>query len=207
MATTASELKKAVNHAYREVYIKRRFSDGSYDSEWTEISRYVLGGGMGKISFQLDADDFDVGIFVVSNMRLMLDNAQGKFNDVDDSRSIWSGYESRHLTKVKIEAGYRTQDGERIADEIVFNGLIDERTFILEGDADIASATVLSRESIFQFLSVLPGTLSSAVTASTAIAVLCGRSEVTAHINVDVANINPDNDITIDNPSEWANRK
>lgn len=205
MTTTALQIRKKVNRTYVDVFIKRRLSDGTYESDWIDISRLVSRSGLGSISRKLDSDDFDVGIFTLGNVRLSFDNRSGAFNQPYDSRSLWAAFESRHLTKVKIEAGYLNDDGERITEE-AFVGFLDERTVTVAAN-DAVSVTLLAIDSVFSTLSVSPGALSGAVDASEAIYILCSRGEVLEHITVLESNINPANDIEIDDPDEYDSRK
>lgn len=205
MSTTALEAKKKVNRVYTDVYLKRRFADGTYETDWLEISRLIAGSGVDRVSYRLDSDDYDIGIFSASSLRMSFNNRTGAFNANYDSRSLWAAFESRHLSKIKVECGYIDDTDEKIT-EIAFNGILDDRTLRI-GDDDVASATILSLDSVFSSLVVASGALSSAISASDALYILCYRGEVLEHITVDPANINPGIDVTLDTPSEFSGKK
>lgn len=205
MATTAELLRRKVNRGYTDVYMKRRYSDGTYEEDWLDITRFVLRDGLNKIVTKIDSDDFDVGLYTINSVRMVFDNSGGRFNDVDDTRSYWTSFETRHLSRIKIEAGYIDDSDTKVV-EAIFQGLLDERT-INVGQNDTAEATILSRELSFKTLTVIAGSLSSSVSAKDAFYVLCSRGEITELMTVDISNINPANNITIDDPSVFENKK
>lgn len=207
--TTAAERKKKVNRGYVDFYLKRRLPDGTYDADWTDISRLVDATGLSTLDYRLDSDDFDVGLFVVANIPVTFLNKTGKFNDPADPRSLWASHETRHLSMIKVEAGYF--EGSVSAPtkiiEVVFQGIWDDRTVETLNEQDAVKAQILSREAIFQTVNVVAGSLSSAVLASAAVEVLCTRGAVLAHMTVSAANINPGNDVTIDDPTDFNGKK
>jgi hypothetical protein len=206
--TTTSEAKQTVNQVYVDVYLKRRFPDGTFEADWLDITRWVLSNGFDTISYSLDSGDFDFGIFNVSNVRLALDNSGGRFNDPEDSRSLWASLITRQLNKVKIESGYLNPTTMEKMVEQVFEGIIDERSFIEDPANDSVSCMVLSRESVFGTVNVVGGMLGSVpLLASEAIYMLCNRPEITDFMTVTATNIVPNNDVLIDVPNAWAGNK
>ena len=201
----ADEVKKTVNRQYVDVYLKRRYPDGSFDADWIDITRWVVGNGIDKIRYSLDSGDFDVGIFAANNVRMKFDNSSGKFNDNSDPRSYWAAFQSKHLSQIKIEAGYITDDDEK-SEATPFHGILDESS-MNHDSSDNVSITILSRESALKRVSVVAGSLSSSVSASDAIYILCNRSEITDYITVTTSNIVPGNDIALDDPSVYNNKK
>lgn len=203
--TILTESKKTQNRLYADIYIKRKYPDGTFDSDWQDITRWFLGDGVGSIKYELDSGDFDVGLFIANNVNLSFDNSSGKFNDVGDSRSLWAGFETRNLTKFKIDAGYLDEDDAKV-EGIPFEGYLDERSMKTD-EKDKVTLTVLAKDAIFKTCEVAAGTLSSSVSASEAIYILCNRGEVTDHITVDQDNIDPSNDISLDDPGDYNGKK
>ncbi len=199
------EATKGLNRIYADIYLKRRYPDGSFDSSWIDITRWVITSGMSRIKYQLDSGDFDVGFFTASNINMRFDNTTGKFNDNTDPRSLWEAFETKHLSKIRIEAGYLDEDDVKSA-AIPFEGTIDENS-IKYNDKDVVSMTVLALDSIFKTVEVVAGSLSSSVLVSDAIFILCNRSEITDFINVTTGNINPEDDVIIDDPSAYNSVK
>lgn len=200
-----TESKRSTNKLYADVYMKRKFPDGSFDSDWIDITRWFLGDGIGSIKYELDSGDYEVGLFVANSVKISLDNSAGKFSDVDDTRSYWAGFESRNLSKFKIEAGYLDENDEKVA-ATPFEGYLEERS-LSSDENDTIGVTILSRDSIFKTVDVVAGTLSSAILSSEAIYILCNRGEITDYVTVDSANINPSNDVVLDAPSSLNGAK
>lgn len=201
--TTAVQITKRVNHGYVDVFLRRRNSDGSYEANWLDVTRYVTTAP--TIDQSLDSGDMDIGVFTVGNITLAFNNRDGRFCEPWDSRSLWAAFETRHLTKIKIEAGYLDDDFAKITED-VFEGLIDDRG-VSTSDRDEVSMKVLSLDSAFKQVTVPAGSLSSAILASQAIYILCSRGEITVHMTVDQDNIVPANDIVIDDPNAFDARK
>ena len=126
MATLKEIANRSTQQIFAEVYLKRRKSDGDYEPDWLEITRYVEGGLGGTITNSIDSQDYDIGVFREDNLSLSFNNRDGRFNDVEDSRSFWAAYDTRHLSKIKIEYGY-LEDGEKVGG-LVYQGLIDDHT-------------------------------------------------------------------------------
>jgi hypothetical protein len=187
--------------------MKRRISNENYETDWLDITDYVLAGGLSNLRYSLDSEDFDIGFFKVSNISLTFDNSTGKFNEPEDCRSYWSSLETRNMTKFKIESGYLDENYAKLV-EIVFEGFLDDRSFELNVDSDEARGLILSREYLFQTVTMDGGTLGTAtLSASDAIYLLCNRPEITNHVTISEANINPGNDINLDSPNSFANQK
>jgi len=203
--TILSESKKTYNRLYADIYIKRKYPDGTFDSDWQDVTRWFIGDGIGSIKYELDSGDFDVGLFIANNVNLKFDNSAGKFSDTDDSRSLWAGFETRNLTKFKIDAGYLDEDDSKV-EAVPFEGFLDERSLKTD-EKDNVTLTVLAKDAIFKTCEVAAGTLSSSISASEAIYILCNRGEVTDHITVDPDNIDPSSDITLDAPSAYNGQK
>ena len=41
------EATKGLNRIYADIYLKRRYPDGSFDSSWIDITRWVVTSGIG----------------------------------------------------------------------------------------------------------------------------------------------------------------
>lgn len=202
--TTALQIAKRVNRGYLDVYIKRRSPDGTYEADWLDVSRFVSSRGV-TVDYSLDSGDLDIGLFTVGNITVGFNNRTGRFSEPWDCRSHWAAFETRHLTKVKVEAGYLDDDDQKLTEQ-AFQGLIEDRG-TATGDQDEVVMKALSREAAFNQVTVPVGLLSSSILASEAILVLCSRGEIAEHMTVTAANINPANDITIDDPSTFGARK
>ncbi|RJP50525.1 MAG: hypothetical protein C4586_05940 [Anaerolineaceae bacterium] len=99
-----AEIRKHKNRAFRRAFIKRMQTNGVFESDWVEITSDVK--KFGKISQSVDTDQY-ARIAFKSNT-VVLNNAEGRFTDENDNRSLWFGYASQQRTLVKIEAGLET---------------------------------------------------------------------------------------------------
>lgn len=205
MATTIEQSKKNSNRVFTDVYIKRRFDDGTYESDWKDITRQVVRNSLSDIKLSLDAKDFDIGIFTTDNVTVTFDNSDGRFNDIEDSRSFWGAFQTRHLTKFRIDYGYLDDNGDNIGSN-TFIGFLDERSLRISSNDD-ATVTILSRDFLLSTVNVPAGLVSSATAASEVLFRLLSRGEITQHLTISRSNIAPNNDITIDDPSEYDAKK
>lgn len=103
-----SEIKKDYMSVFRRVYLKRRQTDGNYESAWQEIPETLI-EKYGAISFSID--DIIPNIYKASNFSFDVRNNTGYFADLSDNKSFWYGYLSKYRTLVKVEAGYVASDG------------------------------------------------------------------------------------------------
>ena len=85
-------------------YIKPFNEDGTYQSDWTEITDDVMNDNLGKISSKIEGSDYDVGIFTFSNISIFLSNKSGAYSEVGDIRSIF--FYRRAGSKVKLTEGF-----------------------------------------------------------------------------------------------------
>lgn len=102
MPDILSLIKKPVSKIFRRAFIKRRQSDGTYESTWTEISEDVK--TWGSITIGVDATQFNR--FRFSGLQMKVSNDNGKYNDESFQSSLWYGYSSPQRSLVRIEVGY-----------------------------------------------------------------------------------------------------
>lgn len=202
--TTRTEIDKKVNRRYNDVYLKRRFPNGTYDTDWIDVTRYV--SSIDWISYSLDYDSaYDVGISTVDNVGITFDNKDGKFNDFEDPRSYWNSIETRNKSQVKIEAGYIDSNDDKI-EQIVFTGFWDElRTKVNLNDT--VKTQLLAKISILRQLDIDVGTFNNEVMASDFIYAALNRPEITDFLTLDESNIDVDFDYLIDEPYNYGSKK
>ena len=81
------------------LYIKRLQSNGAYETDWLNISEYVIDWGSIEVGF---TDGVFVGEFKEFETSITLNNNRRLFNDENTSESIFYGYRTRFKTKFKI---------------------------------------------------------------------------------------------------------
>jgi hypothetical protein len=96
-------IKSGKNEVYRKAFIKRRnVTDGLFETDWFEITEDVK--KWGKI--KTDTDSTRPGRFRFSGAKLTVANDEGKYNEGDDTNSLWKGFLDRQRTLFKIETGF-----------------------------------------------------------------------------------------------------
>ena len=202
--TTVQEARKSWQVQYVNAYIYRRLSSTEWETTPIDVSRDVLEDKIQQISYSLDPYAFDVGLFFSSKFTVTLDNSRGKFSDVNNSRSIWSGFLTRDNSIFKLECGYVSDDGDEV-ENIAFEGLIKSSTVEEDGDVDNIMFDVYGFENIFNDINIQSGSL-AAGTVSSIIYQMLNTPEITEIIDIDALNISPDNDFMITVPSALSGR-
>lgn len=179
------------------VYITPRISTTGYGTE-LEITDYVLETGVSTIRRGIDSTDYDIGAFFYDDLQLKCANIDGYFNDETDYRSIFKF--SRDLAKIRVV--YENSDD----DTIVFRGLINEEATRIDVTKEEIQFRVLSRDSILRTVRVAGGTLSNSSSIRTALTSILNVPAITAVLNFSLANINPVNNITIDDASQLEDK-
>jgi hypothetical protein len=104
MSTIKELIVKGSMWAYRKMYIKRLQEDGTYESDWLEISPSVISWGVLRKSF---GDNIFLGDYDTDDLNIVLDNNVRRF----DVSSIFNGFKTRFRTKFKVEIGLYDTDG------------------------------------------------------------------------------------------------
>lgn len=100
------QIKAPVSQVFRRFYVKRRqISDGQFESEWQDLTRYIT--VWGRFRWSIDTPRF--GNLRLDNAALQGLNIDGTFNPNDNADSFWNGYGDIQRTLVKIEAGFTHQ--------------------------------------------------------------------------------------------------
>ena len=107
---------------FRRLFLKRRQTDGEYESDWQEVPGRLL-KKWGFIKYSID--DVKPNYLKFSGMNFDVLNNGGFFSEVTQEQSFWFGYLSRFRTLVKVEAGYTDTTGtEYPTDPVLYTGLI-----------------------------------------------------------------------------------
>jgi len=123
-AEIKSLAKRHKMRVFRKLYMKRRNTDGEYETTWQRIDdRYIK--KWGKIAYGVS--DVKANLWKYSGFNFELINEEGFFNDETDSSSFWGSKLSVIRTLIKVEAGYLDDnDNEYPAEPTIFIGIIGE---------------------------------------------------------------------------------
>lgn len=177
-----------------KVYFTPLVSRNTYGSE-IEVSDHINATGVSQITRSIDAADYDVGLFAYGDITLKGINVNGYFNE-GDRRSIFKYL--RDKTKVRVEFFDGTSN-------IVFNGLINEEATRIDPITEEIKFRVLSLDSVIRNNKVNSGVVSDGMTAKNAIHSILNNEVIRSVLGVDIDNINPANNITIDLGTEFDN--
>lgn len=184
-----------------KVEIKPLQGDETYPSTWTDISDYVDASGISKIKKEIDATDYSIGVYTLSDITLKAKNLNGIFNEADH-RSIFPN--GRDLAIVKVS--FSQIDNQGIAtDTTRFEGILNEEATRLDTEDSEIRFKVLAKDSVLRKNKVSGGAVSSGQTVSAALGSILNVPDVTKVLNFSSANINPDLDVVIDDGSSFDN--
>lgn len=200
--STISLARKSWQLQYVNAYIYRKYDSITWDVTPIDVSRDLLFEKIGNISFSLDPSAFDVGLFFSSKVTIFLENSRGRYSDINSSRSIWSGFSTRDGSIFKLDCGYIDESSQEVSN-IAFQGVIKSKTVEEDGDDNI-KFDVFGFEQVFADIKVQVGSLIPAMAQNIIFSIL-DKPEITSIITVNLANINPDNNIFIDVPSVFNN--
>lgn len=177
------------------VLVKRDVYGTTQDvSSAIDLEDFIFSNGVGKISTEVDNGDYDVGVFTYSDITLKAINFYGKFNDENDSRSIFPY--TRDLTKVDIV--YYDSDGNPFT---IFKGVINEEATRASDDQNQVTFKVLSQDSVFRKTKVASGIIQSGQYISEAIRNIIQYPIITSVLTYNPAKINVTIDSLIDDQS------
>jgi hypothetical protein len=97
------QIKAPTAKMFRRFFVKRRSqSTGAFESDWQELTDYVLQWG----HFRWSIDWPRYGEMRMDNASIKCLNIDGTFNPNDNEDSFWFGYGDLQRTLVKVEAGF-----------------------------------------------------------------------------------------------------
>lgn len=138
-----SEIKKNAPTVFRRLYMKRRQTDGEYETDWQEIDDGYI-KKYGSVDFGID--DIKVNFYKYSGLKFQVQNTDGYFADEIDDKSFWYTYLGRYRTLVKLEAGYTADDGTEFpTNSSLFVGIMDESMKFNENNLISYNVNHLSR--------------------------------------------------------------
>lgn len=187
------------------------FDDSGNYTGWVDVSADVKLDSIGSFTSSLDGSDFDVGIFTFGNITININNASGKYSDVDDIRSIFRY--RRGGSKVKIT--WQKGDNDAVCNfstcgEIypyyelnVVEGLLNDESLTTDLRLADNSFKLLSYASIFDSVEAPYSSLTNGDTVLEILTVLLAESDITKTITIDSANINPNLNAVIDDVSGY----
>jgi len=195
--STADHAKLGAQIKYLKIYLSTRNLNESYN-DFQDISRFVLDTNLGKFSKTVEGDDFDIGFLRAANIRISLDNGEGRFFY---NRGF---FENKFIdrSRIKIVAGFRDiedpTDENEIVSDVIFEGFIDDRATKIDERQGVVQIQALSYSDIISRIRTDPGAVTNGQTFKVALFNLLNTREITQFLNVALENINPQINNTID---------
>lgn len=205
MPTTAELITRGRVKVYETLEIKRRYEEG-YEASWYDISTFIIKTSATKVRQVLDFESFGYGEFKDSSVSFELDNNKGVFNPPDYIYSLFVNTTTRQYTKVRYKAGYKDANNDKV-DELVFEGLLSEKTIAQNIENDTVKFTALSYQNILAESTVNGGTLTPTWTPSQVVDSIMQSSYITQFITYDSAQINFARNDAFENAALYENLK
>jgi hypothetical protein len=197
-----------------KVYLKTFDYDGTYESEFTDVSRDVL--KVSDVKESLDNTEYDVGVFKLNRIGITLRNDHGRFSPPPNYRSFfkskmrdtqvritWNIRPDPLCVGVNFPPGHFGPLGEEIE---VFRGLMTELTNKGNVDAQTVDFDAVGMESLLDKVTVPFGSISNGGDISDVLYAILNQSTITDLLTVSQSNINPGLDQAIDDKSDLENK-
>ncbi len=138
MALTLQQIWERYSHIefVRRLFIKRLNEDGTYETDFTEISRgLMLNGSVNRLQRSLPNNSWQFGKVLVNNARLSILSPFQEFASELDPNSIFKGF-IRHRSILKVQDAfidkYTDPDAPEEITTVTFEGLLDSNTATTE---------------------------------------------------------------------------
>lgn len=187
----------SVRSFYRNIQIKRRFQNGTYETNWQDVSTLArtnfLENSVGQISYNLPNNSYNYGIVEVGNITFLFDSKESQFDAEDNPRSIFFGYK-RNGSLIRVLDGYfdPTVNPQTPVTQEVFYGFINDASSSTKVDNDNLLQNILGVDVLgylLDFYSISNFTLTNNQTLNNLIFQILNRPEFTAFFSVNLANI------------------
>lgn len=162
-----------------------------------DITKFVKEPGISKLKKSVDTNDFNIGFFKETNITLVCDNSENRFMD---SRGFFkNGVIDGSV--IRVVAGYVDPEDETVETEVAFEGVIEGKGTVGNSKKEERRFMVLSFSSVIRKLQSKSGAAVSGQTFQNAFSNLLNVQEVLRYLTIDIANINPKVNLTIDEGS------
>lgn len=133
-------IKRGSVRVLKRCSIKRLALDGTYETDWVDISSYVV--AYNEISWGY-ADEAVYGETQIAGTTLVLNNAERRFNSEADYASFFRGYLTRYRCKFKVEYGFFDDDGAEVEGLVWYGVLYSDPVNHGDGTIEFSIASTL----------------------------------------------------------------
>jgi hypothetical protein len=187
------------------VYFTPLELDESFGEE-IEVTQDVLMQSLGRVNEQLDNTEYDIGVLRVSNIQLTMRNDTGRFSEPGQEPSIFPLI--RNGTKVRFtwEPGNNPlvcgffELPALLSEEITFHrGILSDDSARQKMDDQTITFQILGETNLLDRVSATgTSAISAGDTMTEVLFKLLDQDEITKYLTVNVGNINPTLNFTID---------
>lgn len=178
-----------------------------------DVTEDVDFSSFGNLQKQLDNNDFDIGVLKNSNVTVSLNNLNGLYSDVDVIESMFRYTRNNSIVRITFSfeevpntCGMMIAGQTYLASEIeVFKGFLNDDSAQMSLSDHKVPFTFLGLESLFDNVPV-GAVLNNGDGIATSIYNLLNQSQITQFLTIDLSNINPAVDQTVDDVSSYANQ-
>lgn len=195
------------------VYLKPFNEDGTR-GEYVDVTDDVDLNSLSKLAIDLDNTEYDIGVYRNSSLSLAFKNRDGRYSDIDNSKSIFRYKRADSLIKVTWRFGQPPICGLAVTnsewytgEEItVFVGLLSDDNLKMNLSDQTIKFAVLGRESLFARETVPFGSISNGDLISEVLYAMLNQSKITELLTVAQVNLVPDLDQAIDSIASLQNK-
>lgn len=195
------------------VYLKPFLEDGTR-GDFIDVTDDVDLNSLSKIAIDLDNTEYDIGVYRNSSLSLAFKNRDGRYSDVDNSKSVFRYKRADSLVRVTWRfgrpplCGIATASGEwYLGEEItVFEGLLSDDNLKMNLSDQTIKFSVIGRESLFSRVTVPFGSISNGDLLSEVLYALLNQAAITDLLTVSLSNLLPDLDQEIDSIASLQNK-
>ncbi len=188
--------KDSVLNMVVKIELKRKKTDGTYESAWSDIKDLVsypiiASDSIKNMSMKFPNDGYNFGLVRVPDCTLKLISTHQEFADELAVNSIWYKDFIRHETLVKISHGYKDIDSGDAPMNEVYRGFINDKSAKTHIDKDNLSQNLQIEDVLsylmkkYTFSDISP----TATVLSSLVFEVFNRSEFTDFLTVDIGNI------------------
>ena len=200
------------------IYIKPFNPDGTYATDFIEVTKDVLDSSVGRVQRKLDISEYDIGVFTNSATSFSLRNDHGRYSDVGNINSIFSLKRSDSIVKITWDianwdffAGLSEAGEVQGLETTLFQGLLSDESTQMDANDQKVSFDILGHETIFSrvlapdWVGTPPADNKCSTLLKAAIAAAnTGISQPV--LTIDNTQIVPSNDIVFDDLTIFANK-
>ena len=197
------------NQYSAKVEISPLVSPGTY-GDAVDVTDLIDASGISEFRQAIDSEDYTFGLFRFGDIQVTGLNRNGIFNDNADYRSMFQY--ARDKAKINVQFIIETVEREEQcvtsysdSTALSFVGLINDEATRLNFQDETIDFIAITFDSVFLNAIISQGQVKDGSSAKDVLFIILNNPIITSVLNIDIGNINPDYDFTIDDGSVFDN--